>query len=306
MSVKEINLEKELRTLHASYLNTIKGEITTNSLDKYFDYAKSEKTFSQNNWIITFPYNFYYTTEKTSLIEISKLAVTNALLGIYYFKEDNIVDEYHAQPEQFKKYVMEFLNARILKNLSIGQFLTIHKLQNRVKFYTYLYQTEKTYYEALIWEKEKKGINLNNYLEYHNLKYLGNKALPICIPFYSFCLEHSIIDKIEACEKLIINYHIAHQLLDDLTDINKDIYKPDLSYFLNVLKIYLKDKDLTLSLVQKTIEINDLDFIILKEIKYYLNIAKTAAKTLNFKIFQNDLNRISAGVESYKRKNNAK
>ena len=95
-------------------------------------------------------------------------------------------------------------------------------------------------------------------------------------------------------------------MLDDLNDIKKDIHKPDLSYFLNVLKIYLKDKDLILSLVQKTIEIYDLDFIILNEIKYYLNIAKTAAKTLNFKIFQNDLNRISAGVESYKRKNNAK
>jgi len=95
-------------------------------------------------------------------------------------------------------------------------------------------------------------------------------------------------------------------LLDDLEDIKKDITKPDLSYLLNVIKNHSKKENITLNAVHKIITTNNLDYIILEEVKLYLDIASLAAKTLNFKLFQNDLKRITAGITSYKRRNNAK
>jgi hypothetical protein len=94
-----------------------------------------------------------------------------------------------------------------------------------------------------------------------------------------------IEDKIPLGEKLIINYHIAHQLYDDLIDISHDIKKPDLSYMLNAFRKYLKKDKITKTDIKFVFEKTHIRSKLCNVIKHYLSISEMYTKQLKFDLF---------------------
>ncbi len=224
---------------------------------------------------------------------IRKLALINSILGQFYFREDQVLDEYHLLPGEYKKYLLALCESRIFRNLAIGQLIYLCG----EKIYSYLYEYEKKYYNALIHEK-KPGINdPGSVLKHQNLLYLGHKVIPICITFAGFCLIEDIPDKIPACEKMVINYHIAHQLYDDLKDARQDLQKPDRSYLLNAISHTSNGNMRVAENIIDTMRYSGMEQKIYNVMTHYLSLSHKYAVQLRFRLFQNQIEKLRNRVK---------
>lgn len=272
----KINIEHEVKLLEANFLNQIKP---------YFYPElnhKNDKTFRSGNWIITFPYNYIQTKNDCSLDLIRKLAVINLIYVYSFFKEDDVLDEYHLPKNKYKQLLVKMCESRTFRNLAIGQLINLCGSE----IFDYIFEYEKKYYNALIFEKSESNISLKNMLNKSNLLYLGYKVLPLCITFAAYCLMENMKEKIKLCEDLIVNYHIAHQLYDDLWDLPEDIKKPDLSYTLKSFKNHLKKNNITSKDIDHLLKQKDVKTKMVNTALKYLDVSKNYASELHFEYFQ--------------------
>jgi len=271
----KINIEHEVKLLETNFLNQI---------EPYFNPElnhKNDKTFRSGNWIITFPYNYIQTKNDCSLELIRKLAVINAIYVFSFFREDDVLDEYHLSKNKYKQLLVEMCESRTFRNLAIGQL--IHLCGSEI--FDYIFEYEKKYYNALIFEKSMKNISLKNMFNKSNLLYLGYKVLPLYVTFTAYCLMENMKEKITLCEDLIVNYHIAHQLYDDIWDISEDLKKPDLSYTLKTFKKHLKKNEITARDIDYLMEQKDVKTKMINSARQYLHISKNYANELHFEYF---------------------
>jgi len=258
---------------------------------------KRDNTFRKDNWIMNFPFNYYFLDGNNSIDLIRKLAVINALYGTFFFREDDVLDEYQAPKAIFKNYILKMCDAHTLRNLAIGQLL--HLCGGKI--YGYIFEYEKQYYHALIKEKSHQNITLENMLEKKNLIFLGYKVVPLLITFCAFCILINKIDNLQICENMLINYHVAHQLNDDLIDLKSDIHTPDQSYIIRACKASSKTNEITLTDIKGLLFQENYDYKIVAEINKYLALAELEAEKLNFQIFLKQIHRLKSRVSNYQR-----
>lgn len=221
-----LDIEREICLLKTNVLNVLS---TNSCFYEMYDFA-NDSTFRSTNWLITFPYNFLSielnNISKEQLIEcVRKLAVINVLYGSFFLREDTVLDDYNISYDEYRKLLIRMCYSHILHKLAIGQLLKLCG----IKIYSCIFNYEKKYYEALTWEKKIESLTPEELLLPENLKYLGWKICPLVISFAAFCTLFNIQEKIPICEELLIKYHIAHQLFDDIKDFEKDLTKPDYS-----------------------------------------------------------------------------
>lgn len=272
---KPINIEKEIKLLEKNFYNQIKPY--------YYPSLKhiKDKTFRPGNWIITFPFNFIQTKSKNELILIRKLSIINAIYVYFFFREDNVLDEYHLPSNEYKTFLMQMCEAHSLRNLAIKQLINLCGEE----IFNFIFEYEKKYYDSLIFEKLVHNISIDDMLKKENLIYLGNKVMPLAITYPAYCLKNNNISKIKQGEELIINYHIAHQLFDDIADLEEDINKPDLSYTIKIIKEYSKKHDIGVNEINNILYETGLKIKIIKTALDYLKAAKEYANKLRFSYF---------------------
>lgn len=292
----KLNLAKELSILEKNYYLQLEQHNVN-----YRIFYKKDNTFRTGNWVITFPYNFYKIKNKKISIEIiRKLAVINSIWGQYYFREDCVLDEYHSPVKIYRSYLVEMCQARILRNLAVGQLLYL--CGNDI--YNYVFEYEKKFYNALIFEKNNNDITLNNMLDYDNLIFLGHKIMPLCITFTAFCLLEGNKEKIPVGEKLVINYHIAHQLYDDCMDFSQDIKKPDMSYILKSLKNHLNNNELTINDIKNMFNKTNIRKKIVNVMGHYLSVSRKYAQQLRFDLLLLKIKDLERKVQKFDRISN--
>jgi len=81
-----VNIEQEIKLLEINFYNQIRQYFSP-----HLEHIKG-KTFRSGNWIVTFPYNFIQEEDELHLIR--ELAVINAIYVYFFFREDNVLDEY--------------------------------------------------------------------------------------------------------------------------------------------------------------------------------------------------------------------
>lgn len=271
----ELDINYELNILRASFENAI-----CPLWSKSIPYV-ADNSFRPNNWLITFPYNFALSFKDESPELIRKLAVINAIYLVFFLRQDDVLDEYHLPREQYRDLLLKMCNAHSLRNLAIGQLL--HLCGNDV--YSHLYAYEHKYYNALIWEKSQQLVTLESMLEEKNLKWLGYKLMPLGLTFAGFCIKVGSLEKITLCENLIVHYHIAKQMSDDIIDLDKDLYKPDKSYLIRACEQSLQCTDLTVPIIKDTLIVRGFDKKILATIGHHLDKARKYALELEFRVF---------------------
>jgi hypothetical protein len=109
------------------------------------------------------------------------------------------------------------------------------------------------------------------------------------------------VDKIPLCEELIINYHIAKQLYDDLSDLKGDILKPDLSYLIKVCYGGNPEKNNSLNSVLEIMYNGDIDYKAIEIIDSYTIQAELIARKLNFILFLREIENLRMNAYNYKR-----
>lgn len=279
------NIEDELNSLRINFINQTKLFLKSSTNLNY------NSTFRKENWLITFPFNFC--NQPNELIR--KLAVINSLYITFFLREDDVIDEYQVSKKKYSQLITNMLEAHSYRNLAIGQLLNL----SNTEIFKYIFEYEKKYYESLIFEKKMTNIASCNMFEYCNLIKLGQKLIPLCVTFAAYCLIKKESNKISICEELIINYHIAKQLYDDIKDYKEDIKKIDLSYLIKACIENDKKKELTkenikIMLISKDIIPRLTDTIIL-----YLSKAEQKAKELNFNFFLIEIQLLKRSVENY-------
>jgi len=271
------DLKEEMKLLENNYYNQIKIHF------KLIDFKRSQFTFREDNWLLTFPFNFY---NNGSLEFIRKLALINSFYLSYFLAEDDVVDDYNSSIYEFREIIKKFLKMRSLNNLAIGQFLNLFGQE----FYEYIFDYEDKYYRALRFEKDSlENISLDNMLDESNLKYLGYKLMPLCVCYTGFCLKHGKKGNIALCEELIIHYHIAKQLYDDFVDLSEDFQKPDLSYLIKACKLILTKNEFSVDSIKQLLLQNSFYKNYFSIINNHLDKAANIAKKLNFIIFVKEI-----------------
>ena len=221
----KLDLNSELDLLRTNFLQ----QIRLNGIS--LRTGSGDMSFMPSNWIITFPYNYYYLTEDVDLELIRKLALINMLYGYYIFAEDDVLDEKQSFADKYHTIILNFCAAHPLRNLAIGFMLELCG----PRIYHFIYDYERAYYMALIKEKLPSNPENFNLKSFSGMSVLGLKGIPICIPFAAFCLIKNLDRYIPRCEDLVMNYHIAHQLYDDFIDLKKDVFKPDQSWLIKYI-----------------------------------------------------------------------
>lgn len=270
-----LDINHELSILRASFENAIRP-LWSQSIPSVAD-----NSFRPNNWLITFPFNFASSFQDELPELIRKLAVINAVYGTFFLREDDVIDEYHLPPHEYRGLLVKMCNAHSLRNLAVGQLLRLCGAD----VYSYLFDYERKYYEALIWEKNQDSVTLETMLDEENLIYLGWKLMPLALTYAGFCIKTGVLDNIELCENLILHYHIAKQLSDDINDIEKDFYKPDKSYLIRACEQSLQCTDLTVPIIKDTVMARGFDKKILATIRHHLEKARKYALELEFGVF---------------------
>lgn len=268
-----MNLHEELKLLKNIFYERInKYEI---ALDQ-----NKDSTFNLNNWLLTFPYNYYHISP-TEINRIRKLALINVMYLYFGMAEDNIFDEYHLPQNCFREMIFKFLDSHFLKNEAITQLveLTGPQILNYVNNY------EGEYYRSLKWEKKEKELNIESIFENDNLHYLGIKLLPLNITFVCFCYLTDNQPLIHKSEIMLTKYHIAKQLCDDLTDIKKDFVKPDKSYLLSACLNTAEISDPVIEDIYAILNQNSFKDKLYSTIELHLNESINISEELNFEIF---------------------
>ena len=286
-----MNIKSEMKRLEANFYNNLKIYSKSDKIHR------KDKTFREDNWIMNFPFNYHFFGGNSSIDVIRKLSLVNALYGTFFLREDNVLDEYHTPKSVYQDYILKMCEAHTLRNLAIGQLL--HLCGDKI--YEYIFEYEKMYYHAIIHEKSLNNVSLENMLQNENLVFLGHKAILLIITFCAFCLLRDIIDKIPICENLILNYHIAHQLNDDLMDLKNDMEKPDQSYVIKAFKTSSNLDNISLNDIKELLFEKNYDYKIIEQIGSYLNIAEPFAQKLNFQLFLKQINRLKRKVDNYRR-----
>lgn len=285
-----VNIEQEIKLLEINFYNQI-SQYFSPKLEHIKD-----KTFRSGNWIITFPFNFIQTKAENELILIRKLSIINAIYVYFFFREDNVIDEYHLPSIEYKAFLMQMCEAHSFRNLAIGQLINLCGEE----IFDFIFEYEKRYYDSLIFEKLVHNISIDDMLKKENLIYLGNKVIPLCLTFAGYCLKEGITSKIKLGEELLINYHIAHQLYDDIVDFEDDIKKPDLSYTIKIIKEYLKKDDITVYEINNVLQDTGLYIKIIKTAQHYLKVSKKYANELNFLYFRLKINDLEKKFKNLK------
>ena len=222
-------------------------------------------SFKEDNWLLSFPFNFSKLFGEDPDI-IRKLAVINSLYIGTFLREDFLLDEYNASVEIFGKGVRAYCFSRLLSILAMRQYV-YHCGEVILK---YLLMYEEIYYAALFKEKNMLPLSIHDGFVHSNLRFLGQKLLPLVTSFAGYCI---IIDKeslVPVCEEMIIDYHIAKQLYDDFVDIRNDFYKPDRSYLIKLISGSNENRLLKIKDLHEFIIRNGLDFMITETMTGYL------------------------------------
>ena len=243
-----LDLGKEMELLQSNFIHQIRLKGIRMKTDA------GDGSIDVSNWVVTFPYNYFYICEGPDISLVRKLALINLLYGYYIFAEDDVLDEKLSSPDEYRLLVTRFCAMRPMRNLAIGFLLEICGPQ----IYQYIYDYEFAYYRAILKER-KAAMHIKPDLGSGSaLTTLGMKSIPLCIPFAALCLVTGTHKYIPDCESLVLHYHIAHQLFDDITDLGRDVQKPDQSWLINYIagqlsrsrvemediRAYLRDSDL--------------------------------------------------------------
>ena len=286
----QLDLTKEISILQVNYYHQLE------LLGATFAGWKRDSTFRPTNWILAFPYNFVSLKENVSMTLIREIALCNALYGTHIFKEDKVLDNYNLPEAEYRSCILDMCRTQLLKNLGLAQFVRI----GGESFLAYFSELESRYYSALIREKQMDGIGVDEMLADTNLTLLGDKSLPLVVSSVAFCLHENIEPMIPLCERLVTNYHIAHQLFDDYNDLEDDIKKADLSYMLNACKQSLKKAAISIGEARDLLGANNYrqKTRIFEAIERYLAIAEMNAQELHFEIFMNQIHRLRHAASS--------
>lgn len=230
--MKALHLINEISILKNNFLSQLKEYNLNVKL------GNADQSFSHLNWIITLPFNYYYLFSGVDISLIRKLAIINALYGYYFMIEDDLLDEYHQPPKKYKLILTKYCAAQTVRNLAIGQMISLCGSD----IYGHIYDYEYRYYQSLFLEKRGKPIPGSDFSLAANLDFLGEKAIPAVTPFAVFCIIFNCENKLYAYEQLIKKYHIAHQIYDDLMDIKQDIKRPDKSWLIRLIQEKIKRK----------------------------------------------------------------
>ena len=230
--MKALHLINEISILKNNFLSQLKEYNLNVKL------GNADQGFSHLNWIITLPFNYYYLFSGVDISLIRKLAIINALYGYYFMIEDDLLDEYHQPPKKYKLILTKYCAAQTVRNLAIGQMISLCGSD----IYGHIYDYEYRYYQSLFLEKRGKPIPGSDFSLAANLDFLGEKAIPAVTPFAVFCIIFNCENKLYAYEQLIKKYHIAHQIYDDLMDIKQDIKRPDKSWLIRLIQEKIKRK----------------------------------------------------------------
>lgn len=127
-----LNIDKELEILENNFTNHV-----NQFLGKEL-YVK-DSTFQKNNWLITFPFNFIFLDKNVSIEIVRKIAIINAFYGVYFLKEDDVLDDYNQQPNEYKNCLIKMCGAHNYSNLAKGQLITLCGID----IYDYIFKYEK-------------------------------------------------------------------------------------------------------------------------------------------------------------------
>lgn len=254
------------------------------------------KSFRTDNWLLTFPFNFTCAFEEESEL-IRKIAVINCLYLGTFLKEDFLLDDYNVEHDVFGEGVRSYCYSRLLNILAMRQYV-YHCGEIILK---YLFSYEEIYYSSLFKEKNIANINLNEAFVPKNILFLGQKLLPLVTSFAGYCIIKDKESFIPKCEEMIINYHIAKQLYDDLTDLKNDFYKPDQSYLIKLIAGVNRNCIVNLGEAYEVIMSKKLDILIMENMRKYLKTALLKSEELKFEIFMQEILLLTNLVEDYKR-----
>ena len=285
-----LNIQNEMELLKVNVEYNIK---------KYYAGSIPEdlsRSFSEDNWLLSFPFNFPLLVNEDPGI-IRKIAVINCLYLGTFLKEDFLLDDYNTSIEDFGKGVRAYCYSRLLNILAVRQYV-YHCGEIILK---YLFMYEEIYYSSLFKEKNLESLNVKEAFVPDNLLFLGQKLLPLVTSFAGYCIIKDKESMIPKCEEMIINYHIAKQLYDDLIDIKNDYYKPDRSYLLKLIFGINKNGNIDIKDIYDLIIRRNLDYKIMESIKKYLRKALIISEDLKFEIFKKEILVLYSFVENYKR-----
>ena len=268
---ERLDLAEELDLLRNNFLQ----QVRLNGIR--MDTVTGDSSIDSSNWVVTFPYNYFYIGNDPDIDFIRKLALINLLYGFYIFTEDDILDEKLTSPDNYQAMVTKFCAMRPLRNLAIGFLLELCGSA----IYQYIYDYEYAYYRALLKERQPTGNNKCSLNSGPALTVLGMKSIPLCIPFAAFCLVTGRGGYIPDCESLVLHYHIAHQLFDDIIDLNRDVQKPDQSWLIRYIAGQLAslriDKEDICAYLRDTNLFNDIKFLINSYLDRSVHVAEKLA-----------------------------
>jgi hypothetical protein len=294
--MKALHLKQEISILKNNFLSQLKEYNLNVKMEN------TDQSFSHLNWIITLPFNYYYLFSDVDISLIRKLAIINALYGYYFMIEDDLLDEYHQPPKKYKLILTKYCAAQTVRNLAIGQMISLCGPD----IYGYIYEYEYRYYRSIFIEKRGKPIPGSDISFAANLDFLGNKAIPAVTPFAAFCIVFNCEYKLDAYEQLIRKYHIAHQIYDDLMDFKQDVKRPDKSWLIRHIQEKMKRKITNPGHIVQFFRETNYDLELIDLIQSNLTEAKYLSLQLRFTHLTENISRLEKLSGNYVPKANMK
>ena len=225
MNSTQLSLSDEMPFLRDAYSRVFR--------DCSYPEPVRDSTFRPDNWLVNFPFNCWHNDSSKPLEMYRTLGLVNALYFTFILREDTVIDDYHLPREEFQPHILEYCQARVLREVAMKYLFDLCGSEVAA----FILRYEQMYYNALIWEKtlRSEAVSFEAMASREHCEQLGRKVMPLCLSFAAFCLLTGNTGSIAECEELIINYHTAHQLFDDMADLLSDIEKPDASYLLRAL-----------------------------------------------------------------------
>jgi hypothetical protein len=266
--------------------------LTDQLASPYLPPLQRDRTFREENWIVVFPFNF---SERSEII--STLALLNSLYVTFFLREDDVLDEYHVPPGEFRLYTLRHCEAQQFRGYAVQEL--IHRCGNAIM--PYLARYEQMYYHALIWEKTlcANDISLEAIGNPEHCEQLGRKIMPLCLSFAAYSILTGTEERIGNCEELLVRYHAAHQLFDDMSDLLRDAAKPDKSYLLRALEHHgIEGASLTADNARKILIETGIAAQVITVSDRCLRVAREKAEVLNFTLMLQQIQRLERKVEA--------
>lgn len=232
---QDINLKVESNFIFSSFINELEKTLNKNDVLVF----RKKMRLTTNDIVFAYPYYVAETFNSTCHLNVIRsFALGNYIGATTILMQDRIIDKQVSFVEGIDSLKYLLLSTPLFY-MWIKEYQRI--FESNHLFWSTFENYLKEFTKSSLWEKNEHFAKLAPYSK-SDLNYLAHKFSLLKISSTGLCLYFNQKNKIPVFEKIVNNYHIGFQLVDDFNDWHEDFHSDNYTWLLTDLLLKLNIK----------------------------------------------------------------